>query len=158
MLGYVYYGTNDLLAAIAFYEAVLTPLGMSRVVTNDSAWDAVAAGWGRYDKDKKEELAFWVGLPFDGNPASVGNGSMVAFHGKSREAIDDFHAAALARGGCCEGPPGLRPQYGPDFYVAYVRDPDGNKLAAVFWGGDDGARVPRVIDPWRAWAEPIYIP
>jgi len=58
MLSYVYYGTNDLLAAIAFYEVVLTPLGMSRVVTNDSAWDAVAAGWGRYDKDKKEELAF----------------------------------------------------------------------------------------------------
>lgn len=134
MLSYVYYGTNDLPSAIAFYDAVLAPLGMKRVETNDPEWDKVSAGWGLYDDDRKEELAFWIGLPFDGNPASAGNGSMVAFRGKSRAAIDAFHAAALAHGGCCEGPPGLRPHYGPDFYVAYVRDPDGNKLAAVCWG------------------------
>jgi predicted lactoylglutathione lyase len=64
----------------------------------------------------------------------TGNGSMVAFRAKSWRQVDDFHAAALACGGTSEGPPGLRPQYNPDFYAAYVRDPDGNKLAVVCRG------------------------
>lgn len=69
--------------------------------------------------------------PFDGQPASVGNGTMVSFLAKSRAVVDAFHAAALAHGGTNEGLPGLRPQYGPQFYAGYVRDPDGNKLNAV---------------------------
>lgn len=133
MLSYVYSGTNDLAAATAFYDAVLAPLGMLRVVTNDPTWDAVSAGWGLYDDDRREELAFWVGLPFDGQPASAGNGSMVAFRAERREQVDAFHAAALAAGGTSEGAPGIRPHYGPNFYCAYVRDLDGNKLAAVCW-------------------------
>jgi predicted lactoylglutathione lyase len=62
------------------------------------------------------------------------NGSMVAFGARSWKEVDDFHAAALARGGSSEGAPGLRPQYNPGFYAAYVRDPDGNKVAAVCRG------------------------
>ncbi len=96
--------------------------------------DRVAAGWGIYEDDGVRELAFWIGTPFDQRPASVGNGSMVAFSARSRKSVDDFHAAALANGGACEGPPGLRPHYSPDFYAAYVRDPDGNKVAAVCRG------------------------
>lgn len=135
MLSYVYYGTNDLPAAIAFYDAVLAPLGMERVLSNDPACDRVSAGWGLYDETRGLELAFWVGLPFDGDRASVGNGAMVAFRASGPQQVDAFHAAALEKGGVSEGEPGLRPHYGPDFYSAYVRDLDGNKLAAVCWSG-----------------------
>ena len=79
-----------------------------------------------------------VGLPFDQQPATAGNGSMVAVAAPSRRGVDEFHAAALAAGGSSEGAPGLRPHYGPNFYVAYVRDPDGNKLAAVHVGPAPG--------------------
>lgn len=134
MLSYVYFGTNDLDEALAFYDAALEPLGMKRCITNDPEWDRIAAGWGLYEEDGARELAFWVGLPFNEQPASAGNGSMVAFSAPSWKVVDDFHAAALAHGGRCEGPPGLRPRYSPDFYAAYVRDPDGNKVAAVCRG------------------------
>jgi catechol 2,3-dioxygenase-like lactoylglutathione lyase family enzyme len=134
MLSYVYFGTNDLPRATRFYDATLAPLGMQRCVTGDAQWDRVAAGWGIYEDGGLRELGFWIGRPFDGSPASVGNGSMVAFRATGWRAVQDFYAAALAHGGTCEGPPGLRPQYAPDFYAAYVRDPDGNKVAAVCRG------------------------
>ena len=134
MLTYVYVGTNDLARAIDFYEATLAPLGLPRCVTGDPQWDLTSAGWGIYEDGGARELAFWVGTPFDARAASVGNGSMVAFRAASWREVDAFHAAALAHGGSCEGAPGLRPHYGADFYAAYVRDPDGNKLAAVSRG------------------------
>src|SRR6267154_2724056 len=65
MLRYVYFGTNNLEKAIAFYEAALTPLGMERCVTNDPDWDRIAAGWGIYEDGGARELGFWVGKPFD---------------------------------------------------------------------------------------------
>lgn len=134
MLSYVYFGTNDLPGAIAFYNAALAPLGLQRVITGDADWDRVAAGWGLYEEGGLRELAFWIGIPFNQQPATVGNGSMVAFRASTWQAVDDFHAAALAHGGTCEGAPGLRLNYSPDFYAAYVRDPDGNKLAALCRG------------------------
>ena len=134
MLTYVYFGTNNLARAIAFYNAVLATLGMQRCITGDAEWDRVAAGWGTYEDGGVRELGFWIGTPFDQQPASVGNGSMVAFRARSWREVDDFHAAALAHGGKCDGPPGLRLHYAPDFYAAYVRDPDGNKIAALCRG------------------------
>ena len=134
MLSYVYFGTNDLARATRFYDAVLAPLGMQRCITGDAAWDRVASGWGLYERNGERELAFWVGTPFDGHPAAAGNGNMVAFRAGKWSEIDAAYAAALAHGGRCEGPPGLRPQYDPDFYAAYVRDADGNKLALVCRG------------------------
>ena len=131
MLSYVYFGTNDLQQAIVFYDAILRPLGMNRCITGDSEWDRVAAGWGVYEDGGARELAFWVGKPFDQKPASVGNGSMVAFSARSWKAVDEFHRAALAHGGTSDGPPGLRLHYAPDFYAACARDPEGNKVAAV---------------------------
>ena len=68
-------------------------------------------------------------LPFDGQPASHGNGTMLALTAQTRAVVDAFHAAALAHGGSDEGAPGLR--YSANFYSCYVRDPDGNKLSAV---------------------------
>ena len=134
MLSYVYFGTNDLQKAIDFYSAALTPLGMERCVTGDPDWDRVAAGWGIYEDGGARELGFWIGKPFDQRPATVGNGSMVAFAARTWEVVDAFYSAALANGGVGDGAPGLRPHYAPDFYAAYVRDPDGNKVAAVCRG------------------------
>lgn len=134
MLSYVYLGTNDLGRAIRFYDRTLGALKMKRCVTNDPEWDKVSAGWGTYEDDGIRELALWVGKPLNGQEASVGNGSMVAFRAGSWKQVDDFHAIALANGGSSEGAPGLRLHYNPDFYAAYVRDPDGNKLAAVCRG------------------------
>jgi catechol 2,3-dioxygenase-like lactoylglutathione lyase family enzyme len=125
MFSYVSLGTCDLARAVAFYDAVLAPLGHQRIEGYDPG--ATSAAWGLDDPGPH----LWVTLPFDGQPAGVGNGTMVSFLAESRAAVDAFHAAALAHGGRDEGPPGLRPQYGPAFYAAYVRDPDGNKLNAV---------------------------
>jgi catechol 2,3-dioxygenase-like lactoylglutathione lyase family enzyme len=134
MLSYVYFGTNDLERATHFYNATLAPLGMQRCITGDPEWDRISAGWGIYEDGGARELAFWIGKPLDQRPASVGNGSMVAFSARSWKAVDEFFAAALANGGTSEGDPGLRLHYAADFYAAYVRDPDGNKLAAVCRG------------------------
>jgi catechol 2,3-dioxygenase-like lactoylglutathione lyase family enzyme len=137
MLSYVYFGTNNLQRAVAFYDATLAPLGMERCVTGDPEWDRIAAGWGIYENDGVHELALWIGRPFNQQPASAGNGNMVAFRARSWEAVDRFHAGAIANGGSSDGAPGLRLQYSPDFYAAYVRDPDGNKVAAVCRGFTD---------------------
>jgi catechol 2,3-dioxygenase-like lactoylglutathione lyase family enzyme len=138
MFTYVCLGTNDLARATRFYDATLAVLGLKRCITGDPEWDRTAAGWGTYSGAYKDggtpELALWVSRPFDARPATAGNGTMVAVRARSWQEVDDFHAAALASGGSSEGEPGLRPQYNPDFYAAYVRDPDGNKLAAVCRG------------------------
>ena len=73
----------------------------------------------------------FIGPAFDGNPSTVGNGTHIAFLANSRAQVDAFYAAALAAGGSDEGAPGLRPHYHANYYGAYVRDPDGNKLQAV---------------------------
>jgi catechol 2,3-dioxygenase-like lactoylglutathione lyase family enzyme len=125
MFSYVSLGTRDLARSVAFYDAVLAPLGHARIEGYDAG--ATSAAWGQDDPGPH----LWVTLPFDGQSASVGNGVMVSFLAQSRAAVDAFHAAALAHGGSDEGAPGLRPEYGPDFYAGYVRDPDGNKLNAV---------------------------
>jgi catechol 2,3-dioxygenase-like lactoylglutathione lyase family enzyme len=131
MFSYVSLGSNDLPRAVRFYDAVLGALGFARCDPgNDSNWDNWV-GWGLYEDGGARELALWVCEPFDGRPATPGNGTMVALHANARAAVDAFHAAALAHGGISEGAPGLRAHYSKNFYAAYVRDPDGNKLAAV---------------------------
>jgi catechol 2,3-dioxygenase-like lactoylglutathione lyase family enzyme len=134
MFTYVTLGSNDLARSAQFYDAVLAPLGLARCDTSGEAdWDGWL-GWGSYGEAGARELALWVCRPFDGAPASAGNGVMVALRATSWQAVQGFHAAALAHGGSSEGAPALRPRYNPDFYAAYVRDPDGHKLAAVCRG------------------------
>ena len=138
MITYVCLGTNDLARATKFYDATLAALGLNRCETGDPEWDATTSGWGTYGGTHMEssvrEIALWVSKPFNELPATAGNGTMVALIARSWKEVDDFHAAALANGGRSEGGPGLRPQYNPDFYATYVRDPDGNKLSAVCRG------------------------
>jgi catechol 2,3-dioxygenase-like lactoylglutathione lyase family enzyme len=134
MFTYVTLGTNDLARAVRFYDAVLAELGLSRCNTSAEPDWSEWAGWGTYEQFGLFELALWVCRPQNGKPATAGNGTMVALGAKSWSVVRKAHAAALAIGGASEGEPGLRPQYNPDFYAAYIRDPDGNKLAIVCRG------------------------
>ena len=118
MIAYSTLGTNDMDRSIRFYDAVLGCIGASRERTS-SAWTQ----YGREGERAKVCLA----SPFDREPATHGNGTMLAFEAPSHEAVDAFHASALRYGGTDEGAPGLREG---THYVAYVRDPDGNKLCA----------------------------
>jgi catechol 2,3-dioxygenase-like lactoylglutathione lyase family enzyme len=131
MLSHVTVGTNDLARAIAFYDRVLAPLGLVRMDTD------LDHGWAGYAPAGDASRPFWVLLPFDGQPASIGNGVTVAFEAPDHRTVDAVHAAALAAGGQDEGGPGLRPHYHAGFYAAYVRDLDGNKLCCVCHGPPD---------------------
>ena len=118
-------GSSDLQRSGAFYDAVLGILGHERSPESSESW----IGWGpRHD----DGVGLWLTRPFDGEPPTAGNGTMITFRAKNEAEVQAFHAAALANGGSDEGAPGTRPCYEPTFYVAYVRDPDGNKLACVF--------------------------
>lgn len=122
MLLYITIGSNDLPRAGRFYDAALLPLGFVRRKEDD-----VEIGYAAQDDSR---CRLWVVTPHDRQPATRGNGSMVALQAESRAAVDEFYRAALAAGGTDEGGPGLRP-FHAHFYAAYVRDPDGNKLSAV---------------------------
>lgn len=118
MIGYVTLGTNDLARAAVFYDALAAELDTPRMMDFDGF-----IAWG------KPGGAAGIGLtkPYDGNPATVGNGVMVALEAKDKEQVERLYELALAHGGTCEGPPGPR---GDNFYAGYFRDPDGNKLNA----------------------------
>jgi catechol 2,3-dioxygenase-like lactoylglutathione lyase family enzyme len=120
-------GTDDLARSIRFYDPVMAVLGLSRLPDPPKDW----AGWGA-----DGSTGLWLCKPYDGRPASHGNGTMVSFRAASAAQVRAFHATALAHGGTDEGPPGTRPAYSPDFFVAYVRDPDGHKLACADWSYD----------------------
>jgi catechol 2,3-dioxygenase-like lactoylglutathione lyase family enzyme len=134
MFTYICLGTRDLQRAAKFYDAVFHALGVKRCITaGEGEWDGWI-GWGEYANGGATEIALWVCKPFNGKPATAGNGTMVALKASSWQQVDEFHAAAISTGGASEGAPGLRPQYNADFYACYVRDPDGNKLAVVCRG------------------------
>ena len=120
MLSHVSLGTNDAARAAAFYDPVLAVLGVRPGKRRGDSVDYSAA-----------MLGFSLEQPVDGKPASVGNGAHVAFVAESRAQVDEFYRVALAHGGSDAGPPGLRPEYDANYYGAFVRDPDGNKIEAV---------------------------
>lgn len=123
MLSHITLGTNDFDRALKFYDSALAPLGIKRTSTE------AEYGYAMY-KQGDTTFTVFICRPFDGNPATHGNGTHVAFAAPNRAAVDAFHAAALAQGGKDEGAPGPRPHYHEYYYGAYVRDPDGNKLQA----------------------------
>jgi predicted lactoylglutathione lyase len=118
MIGYVTLGTNDIARSARFYDALLALVGAKRAMESDTfiAWTRAP-----------DQPGLSVTKPFDGKPATVGNGVMVALMAESRAQVDAIHAKALELGGRDEGAPGLR---GEGFYAAYFRDLDGNKLNA----------------------------
>ena len=122
MLLYATVGTNDLLRAGRFYDAVLPFLSYRS--------QQEAPGEIGYAADEDVRCRFWVVEPFNREPATFRNGVTIALGAPTRAAVYAFHAAALAQGGTDEGAPGLR-SFHANFYAAFVRDHDGNKLAAV---------------------------
>ena len=122
MIGYTTLGTNDLERACKFYDELFASAGKQRImeIENFIVWGS-----------SMEEPGFSITLPFDGNPATVGNGVMIAIKMDSKEQVDAFYAKAIELGAADEGEPGPR---GEGFYAGYFRDPDGNKLNAFVMG------------------------
>lgn len=127
MFSHINLGARDLARMTAFYDAVLAPLGLVRVDVEDDGgppgamWTLPGRHWPQ----------FFVQLPFNGLPATWGNGMQVSFAAPSPAAVDAAWQALVDNGGVDEGEPGLRPNYAPDYYGAYGRDPEGNKLCFV---------------------------
>jgi ADP-ribose pyrophosphatase YjhB (NUDIX family)/catechol 2,3-dioxygenase-like lactoylglutathione lyase family enzyme len=128
-ISHVILGTNHVEKAIPFYDGVLRVLGQERRWQSDSG-----AGYGKADERGVD--TFWIINPTDGNPATTGNGTNVCFVAPTRIAVDEFYELALQLGGIDEGPPGIRSEVHKDFYACYVRDLDGNKIAAACHEGD----------------------
>jgi predicted lactoylglutathione lyase len=122
MIGYVCLGTNDLPRAAKFYDAIAAELGTGRMMEFETfiAWGTPGGGCG-----------IAATKPYDGQPATVGNGVMAAIEARDAAQVERIHAIALANGGSDEGAPGPR---GDGFYAGYFRDPDGNKLNAFVMG------------------------
>ncbi|PRD53462.1 VOC family protein [Phyllobacterium myrsinacearum] len=124
MIGYTMIGTNDLIKSLRFYDPLMAAMDL------DQCWrDGQSVSWGK--RADETTPRFFVGYPFDGKAATAGNGGMTAFLFDNAAIVDRLHALAMQNGGSDEGAPGPRPHYGAGFYGAYVRDPDGNKLAFV---------------------------
>lgn len=127
-IDHVSVGVADVKRAKAFYDAALAPLGLKPVMPVDlPGAGLVGVGYG----ETPDAPVFWIQSPINRAPASAGNGVHVAFRAPSREAVDAFYLAAIERGGHDDGKPGLRTEYHPDYYGAFVRDLDGNKIEAV---------------------------
>jgi len=122
MVGYVTLGTNDVARAAAFYDELLGSIGAKRIMDFGTF-----ILWGT----SLETACLAATKAYDGKPATVGNGVMVALRADSKAQVDALHAKALALGGTDEGAPGPR---GDGFYAGYFRDLDGNKLNAFFMG------------------------
>lgn len=127
MTAYATVGTLDHAASVRFYDTVLATIGWS-AHANYPGWRGYTLG------GSGEGFLLWVCEPFNNEPATPGNGTMVGFMVKSQAQVEAFYDSALANGGTGEGAPGARPHYGPDWYAAYMRDPAGNKLSVVFNG------------------------
>jgi catechol 2,3-dioxygenase-like lactoylglutathione lyase family enzyme len=122
MISHVCVGITDFGRALGFYAPLMAALGhVLKFSDPEKSW----AGW--KPKDAERPL-FLIGAPYNGQTAAPGNGQMVALLAPDRNTVDACYGAAIARGGVSEGLPGLRPHYHPNYYGAYFRDPDGNKL------------------------------
>lgn len=125
MIAYVTVGADDIDRAKQFYSAFLPTLDYSLKEGPEGLSYALPVPPGQ----SPVLPDFYVKPTFDGCPASAGNGAMIAFEARNQKQVRELHAAALAVGGSNEGSPGFRASYGPHFYVGYLRDPQGNKIA-----------------------------
>ena len=130
MFSHIFLGVSDFERALGFYNAVLTGLGLdARFCDRSRPW----AGW---QSAGEPQPLFLIGKPFDDKPPERGNGQMVAFLASTRALVDSAYETALAHGGTSEGAPGLRPEYHANYYGAYFRDLDGNKLCVACHAAD----------------------
>lgn len=125
MFSHIFVGVSDFDRALAFYNGLMLVLGIKACFCErERPW----AGW---QSSPGPRPLFLIGTPHDQLPHERGNGQMVAFLAESRDVVDEAYAVALANGGTSEGAPGLRPEYHEQYYGAYFRDPDGNKLCVA---------------------------
>ena len=120
MIHHVSVGTNDIKRARAFYEPLMSLIGFRLLKSSDKA---VQFG--------SSDIMFSLEMPINGLPATPGNGVHIAFQAPDRQTVRRFHEAAIANGATDEGTPGIRENYNANYYGAFVRDPDGNKIEAV---------------------------
>jgi len=125
VIAYVTVGADDIPRAKRFYTAILPALGYGL----EEGPEGLSFALPIPPEQSPIPPDFYVKPTFDGRPASAGNGSMVAFEARNQQQVRDLHAAACDAGGQDEGQPGFRVSYGPRFYVGYLRDPQGNKIA-----------------------------
>ena len=122
IFSFVMVGSNDYKKSSEFYDAIFVPLEIKKIVTTERY-----IGYGH--SNEPDELKFYITKPVNGEPATFGNGSQVTFLAKSRDAVDKFYKIAIPKGAIDEGSPGVR---NDGNYYAYVRDIDGNKIAAKY--------------------------
>jgi len=120
MIHHVSIGTNDIQRAKAFYDPLMSLIGFRALKHSETS-----AHYGASD------ISFSLETPVDGRPATAGNGAHIAFQAPDRETVRRFHWMAIDNGGTDEGVPGIRQEYNVNYYGAFVRDPDGNKIEAV---------------------------
>lgn len=125
MFSHIFIGVEDFERALAFYRALMPVLGIQeRFCDPRRPW----AGW---QSPPQPRPLFLIGKPYDRQPHEAGNGQMVAFLADSRAVVERAFAVALASGGTSQGAPGPRPEYHADYYGAYFRDTEGNKLCVA---------------------------
>ena len=130
MLSYLFIGANDAEASARFYDAILSPLHYVKELSEGHYCFSLPDAVDKFNGPGSIHIA----QPFNGEPASASNGVMPALRAESRTQVDEIHAAGLAYGGRDAGMPGIRKAYTDDFYVGYLRDPVGNKIAIFFKG------------------------
>ena len=121
MIDHISISVRDLKAAERFYTALLTTIGLAKL----REWPDAAIGYG------KKYPEFWINRRSDMAPVAADSGVHICLRALTTEAVDAFHAAALAGGGTSDGEPGFRKKYNPRYYAAFIRDPDGNRIEAV---------------------------
>jgi catechol 2,3-dioxygenase-like lactoylglutathione lyase family enzyme len=121
MIDHVSIAVRDLKKAEAFYAALLAPLGMTKL----REWPDAAIGFG------KKYPEFWINRRNEMDRIAPDSGMHICLRAPDNAAVDAFHAAALAAGGTSDGAPGLRKEYHDNYYAAFIRDPDGNRIEAV---------------------------
>lgn len=136
MISYVTVGADDIPRAKRFYTAFLPALGYEL----EQGPEGLSYSLPEHPGQSGYLPEFYVKPPFDGRPSSAGNGAMIAFQAQSQQQVRNLHSAALAAGGHDEGQPGFRDAYGPHFYVGYLRDPQGNKIAMFSNNPDEPGR------------------
>jgi catechol 2,3-dioxygenase-like lactoylglutathione lyase family enzyme len=125
MISHIVIGIGDFGRAMRFYSPLMEALGLKVRLTDASV------PWTVWNSPDSPRPLFIIRRPFDGKPASAGNGQMTALLAPDRATVDRCHALALENGGADEGGPGLRPEYHRNYWGAYFRDPDGNKLCVA---------------------------
>ncbi|WP_341703052.1 VOC family protein [Ferrovibrio sp.] len=126
MLDHISIGVRDLARSTAFYDAALKPLGITRLYDGDHG-----AGYGA-----GKRAQFWLNPTDSPAPRNPQSGCHICFHAENRDAVQAFHALAISHGGEDDGGPGIRPQYSPGYYAAFVCDPDGYRIEAVTFSAE----------------------